>query len=371
MAPRRALLLLAASLLVIGMLAGLARVGAIRWGGAPVAEHGPLLVIGVFGTVIAIERAVALGKYWAQAAAACAALVGVGAVAHAPSFARVLAPIAALGLAAINLALWRRERGLAGALTLLASVLNLIGATGWASGHAVSESVPQWLAFFVLTIAAERLELSRLSPSPKEVRTILLGLSALLALASLPSRVHAELQARTFGVLIAAVGVWLLYYDVARRTVRIRGLPRFSAVAALLAAAWLVIAGGIAACKGLPTVGPDYDAVLHGVFVGFVLSMVFAHAFVIVPAVARFPVPYVSAAYLPLGFLHLTLSARIVGDLAGSPELRRAGALGNAITFVLLVAVILGSKLSTSELIRATFARVLPRRSSPAQKRVK
>ena len=38
--------------------------------------------------------------------------------------------------------------------------------------------------------------------------------------------------------------------------------------------------------------GPAYDAVVHAVFLGFTLSMIMAHAPVILPAVLRRPLPY-------------------------------------------------------------------------------
>src|SRR5690606_6301974 len=57
---RRGLLLVAAAAALTGVLAGLGRVGvALGWGPRFVLEHGPLLVLGTFATVIALERAVA------------------------------------------------------------------------------------------------------------------------------------------------------------------------------------------------------------------------------------------------------------------------------------------------------------------------
>jgi len=38
--------------------------------------------------------------------------------------------------------------------------------------------------------------------------------------------------------------------------------------------------------------GGGYDAVVHAIFLGFVISMVMAHAPVILPAVLRRPLPY-------------------------------------------------------------------------------
>lgn len=50
---------------------------ALGWGPSVAVQHGPLLVVGVFGTVISLERAVALAKPWAFAAPALSALGAV------------------------------------------------------------------------------------------------------------------------------------------------------------------------------------------------------------------------------------------------------------------------------------------------------
>ncbi|MBM3556130.1 MAG: hypothetical protein FJX47_11325, partial [Alphaproteobacteria bacterium] len=50
-----------------GLYVGLARIGALEGGLFPPALHGPLMVSGFFGTVIGLERAVALARLWAYA----------------------------------------------------------------------------------------------------------------------------------------------------------------------------------------------------------------------------------------------------------------------------------------------------------------
>ena len=43
---------------------------------------------------------------------------------------------------------------------------------------------------------------------------------------------------------------------------------------------------------------------IHALFLGFVISIVFGHAPVILPAVLRVPLPYRSVFYRPLAMLH-------------------------------------------------------------------
>ena len=77
--------------------------------------------------------------------------------------------------------------------------------------------------------------------------------------------------------------------------------------------------------------GPYYDAMLHTVFVGFVLAMIFGHAPIILPAIlGQTTSPYHPAFYAPLGLLHASLLLRTVGDLVGWWPGRRWGGLFNA-----------------------------------------
>jgi nitrite reductase (NO-forming) len=70
-----------------------------------------------------------------------------------------------------------------------------------------------------------------------------------------------------------------------------------------------------------------YDAALHALFLGFVMSMVFGHAPVILPAVLRISLPYRPVLYAPLALLHAAVAVRVAGDLAAADVVRTAGGL--------------------------------------------
>src|SRR5690625_7250829 len=82
----------------------------------------------------------------------------------------------------------------------------------------------------------------------------------------------------------------------------------------------ILIGGGLGLVYGLPIAGPLYDAILHIFFVGFVFSMIFAHAAVIIPSLTGKMVPYSNYFYLPLILLHLFLFVRVLRS-----EERRVG----------------------------------------------
>ncbi|MEO3827408.1 hypothetical protein [Actinomadura sp. B10D3] len=97
---------------------------------------------------------------------------------------------------------------------------------------------------------------------------------------------------------------------VARRTVRSPGLPCYAAACLLAGYLWLAVAGTIRLAAGRPSNSGLYDAALHAVFLGFVMSMVFGHAPVILPAVLRVRLPYHPVLYAPLVLLHASLLVR-------------------------------------------------------------
>jgi hypothetical protein len=93
----------------------------------------------------------------------------------------------------------------------------------------------------------------------------------------------------------------------------------------------------LAAVFGELSAGPRYDAVLHCLFLGFVFSMVFAHAPIILPAVTGAAVPYRPAFYAHLALLHASLVVRVVGDLTGWADGRQWGGMANVAAVVLFV----------------------------------
>jgi hypothetical protein len=141
-----------------------------------------------------------------------------------------------------------------------------------------------------------------------------------------------------FGLAMLALVVWLFRHDVATRLVRSTGLARYMAVCLLLGYGWLLVAGGIWLVGGPVTSGAAYDAVLHSVFLGFVMSMIMAHAPVILPAVARRPLPYHPVLAVPALLLHGSLVLRLwVGDALGDHDAWRVGGVLNIAAVLLFV----------------------------------
>ena len=83
--------------------------------------------------------------------------------------------------------------------------------------------------------------------------------------------------------------------------------------------------------------GPRYDAVLHTVFLGFVFSMIFGHAPIILPAVLTSIHEYRSIFYTHWALLHLSLIVRVIGDVAGWFAVRQWGGMFNVIALLLFL----------------------------------
>lgn len=76
--------------------------------------HGPVMVFGFVGTLVALERAVALGARWALLAPACSGLGAVTLLAGGQARAGwLLLSVAAVGLLGAYAALWRRQASVA------------------------------------------------------------------------------------------------------------------------------------------------------------------------------------------------------------------------------------------------------------------
>ncbi|MCU0674572.1 MAG: hypothetical protein MUE69_17495, partial [Myxococcota bacterium] len=106
---RRLLLVIVAATAITAVLGGLGRVGLFVSSTASLApRHGPAFVLGVFVTVIALERAVALGRALAYVAPILAAAGALGTLAGTPhaAYASLLASVALVGT---NVAIVRRQ----------------------------------------------------------------------------------------------------------------------------------------------------------------------------------------------------------------------------------------------------------------------
>ena len=160
----------------------------------------------------------------------------------------------------------------------------VIGNLAWLASGVLLPALPWWLAFLVLTIAAERLELTRLLPTPQ----------------------HAK---KLFPLCVAVIlaGATLSLFDTLGLQVFAAGLLRGElALPMLLTAISLAVAA-------------------------------------IPEALPRVKIPYHPVFYLPLLALHLSLLYRLAGAWQDGFQFRREAGLENALVLLLFIVVMLAS----------------------------
>ena len=342
--PARALLLVPGGVaLLAGLDAALLRLGLP----APVDTgrladvHGIVLVLGFVGTLIAVERAVASGRRWCYCAPA---LLGLGAILLVSPAPRQLAEVALLTgaalLVAVYVPLWRRSWDTAVLVQAAGAVLATGAALLWAAGLPVSELLG-WLAgFLILTIAGERLELARVAMVGTSAELLLGAATAAMVLGALAQLLWPTVGYALLGAAVLGIMFWLFRFDVAMRTVLTSGLTRYVAVCLLAGYGWLAVPGLTWLLVGPVRSGGGYDAVVHAVMLGFVLSMIMAHAPVILPAVLRRPLPYTPWMYGPVVLLHVSLLLRVaIGDARDVPWALQAGGVLNIVAVLAFAAV--------------------------------
>ncbi|ALJ22223.1 hypothetical protein [Microbacterium sp. No. 7] len=336
--PVRARLVLvvpAALLLVLGLAAGLVLLGVpVPTVGERMPDlHAPLLVFGFVGALVSLERAVALDAGWAYAAPALLATGALTTLSPAPLLIGQAIVTAGLLLhAGQYLAIWRRQAMTATAVQALGAVVAVAAAVAWCGGVPPSRLVPQLACFLILTIAGERLELARVGGPGEAAQRALFALSLAFATAALVTVAIAEITVPAAGALLIVLVAALVRVDVARATINATGLPRYIAVCVLTGYAWLAAAGAGWLLGGARTEGPVYDATTHAIFVGFVITMIMAHAPLVLPAVLRVRIAYHPALSAPVALLQLALLVRVVaGDAWAVPgALVTGGVLGVA-----------------------------------------
>lgn len=336
------LMLLGMLSLAAGLWTGISRLGweihELREG--LLALHGPLMICGFLGTVIGLERAVALERPWTYIAPF---LSGTGSflivLTEHEALGRLLITAGSLFFMIVFIAILRKQFAAFTVTMAIGALLWLIGNIFWLAGYPVYLVVFWWAGYLILTIAGERLDLSRLLSPSKSSYTIFFASVAVFLFGVVISMFLPETGIRLIGFGIAALTIWLVMHDIATKTVRMQGLTRFTAVCLLSGYFWLGVSGLFAIFTGSLIGGtPVYDATLHALFLGFVLAMIFGHAPIIFPAVLQVPIIYTPLFYLHLVLLELSLIVRVAGDLSGVVSAVKWGGLINVAALVLFLA---------------------------------
>jgi len=338
--------------LLSGLWAGLLRLG-WAW---PILHstlpgyHGPLMVSGFLGTLIGLERVVELSSRWAYLTPLSTALgVLVLLTGAQGSVGPLCMTVGSLGFVASGCVIMRRQPALFTIIMSLGGLAWLVGNGLWLAGWPIYHVVWWWVGFLLLTVVGERLETTRELPPVRGTQASFLGCTGVFLCGLVVSNVALDPGVRLAGVGILGLALWLLRYDISRRPDGQAGQPRFTWVCLLSGSLWLALSGTLALLSGGVMVGPSYDAMLHAFFLGFIVSMVFGHAPLILPAILRVQLPFRARFYVHLVLLHLSLLLRLIGDLAPWWPGRQWGGLLNALAFVVFLVNIASSVRTTPD----------------------
>jgi hypothetical protein len=341
------------AVLLVGMGAGLLRLG---WavpgiGAGAVTAHGPLMIGGVLGTLISLERVVALSAhdpnsrlgYLAPVLTISGAVLLVfGSAGMVP---KLLITLGSLGLIALFAVLVRKHIAPFTVVMMAGAGCWFVGNGLWLLGQPVYQVIHWWVAFLVLTIVGERLELSRVLRLTQRAQGLFAVATAVFFAGVILTIGQLGLGIRLAGVGEVLLALWLLRYDMARRTVRREGLPRFIALCLLVGYVWLGTGGVFGLLFGAVRAGVQYELLLHALLLGFVFSMIFGHALIIIPALAQRNVGFHAGFYLPLILLHGSLLLRVWGGLTTSMAVRQWGGMLNVIAIFSFMGMIVISVL--------------------------
>jgi hypothetical protein len=277
-------------------------------------QHGPLMIGGFFGTLIGLERGVALGRSWVFAAPTLSCLAAALAIAGAPTYVSGICFVAAASVLAVaSVIVLFQQPQLFTAVLALGAGCWAVGNACWMLGAPVADAAPWWLCFLVFTIAAERLDISRfIGVDTRGYVGFAACICLLLAGAAMGFYEIAGTLA--FGAGLVSLSVWLGLHDIAFRNPRRAAHLRYFGFCMFTGYVWLAVAGVALIVLPPAATAFGYDLLLHAVLLGFVLSMAFGHSVIVIPALTGARAPFHPGMYVGLTLLHLSVALRVTAD---------------------------------------------------------
>ncbi len=283
-------------LMLLGLYLGLVKAGLSLVPVLPTDYHAPFMVMGFLGIVISIERIVTFeGYHWYIPPV----LLFLGAITLNP----ILHILGAAGTVLIYAYLLKRYGiNLARTLMFVSSLFFLAGNVAFV--FSLEKAIALWAVYLIMVIIGERIDLSVLMSRSrwKDVSVVLI-----LSLLFVSFFFWKEVLV---GISLILLSLWAFKYDVVSvNAFRTKGLTRFMAVNLLLGYLWLLLTGLAWMFNW------NYDFMLHGILLGFVFSMIFAHAPIIFPTILGRRRGYNPILYLPVLFFHIGLLIRFFIDM--------------------------------------------------------
>jgi hypothetical protein len=321
--------------LLAGFLTGWIRIGINNFFpfNIPSGEHGAIMACSFLGTLICLEKTAAFPNRLALLIPAVNVLSLVFFLTGQSNAAYIMLVAGAAGLVTIYYLMYIKHKGIYILVMMAGALCYLIGNAILLKTSFYPAAVMWWIAFLFFTIAGERLELSKfvMIKNAFKKQSVLLVLLALF-ITGIIIPFHSA-GGYLLGISLILTAAWLIKYDTPRMLIKGEGQNFYSGLLLLTGYLWLALTGALMIYGAY--FGLFYDSSLHAFFLGFVFSMIFAHAPLILPAVLKLKVkPFGSSLYTWFVLLNLSLLVRVFGIYFGIAEFKSETGLVNGIAIL-------------------------------------
>lgn len=335
--------------LLTGILTGWLRIGVnnIVPFALPMGEHGALMACSFLGTLICLEKTVAYHNKTALLIPAVNAASLVFFITGQNNIAYMLLILGASGLVTIYYLMYIKHKGIYILVMMAGALCYLIGNAVLFKTSFYPAAVMWWIAFLFFTITGERLELSKFVMIKNAARRQAVLIAVLVMfVAGMIIPFHSA-GGYLLAVSLISTAVWLIRYDTPRMLIKGEGQNFYSGLLLLTGYIWLALTGILMAYGAY--FGLFYDSSLHAFFLGFVFSMIFAHAPLILPAVLKLSAkPFGKSLYIWFALLNISLVVRVFGIFFGITSYKSEAGIINGIAilgfFINMAAIAISEK---------------------------
>ncbi|MEM4280828.1 MAG: hypothetical protein QXT61_05300 [Candidatus Caldarchaeum sp.] len=266
----------------------------------PAQYHGALMAVGFLAALIAAERAISLTNVLMAVASIYFSSGGLLLAVGFKLLTDVLWMGGALAFMIWTIWMWLKFRGnFSNLFFTFAAVLLLVGVVFFILGFPRVSYGLAWAGFFAAFIVGERMDMLKITKA-SALSYVIAGLSLPVAAAG-SLFLSKNLMAAMFGLLLYSA----VRHDVALRFVMRPGFSRYLAIGLGTAYLWLAVS------TVLWSLAASLDIILHSIFLGFVGTMVFTHAPIILPAILKIKHIYSPSLYIPFTMLQASTAMRI------------------------------------------------------------
>lgn len=318
--------------MMTGIYCGIIRIGQPLPSSAylPVGHHGLVMTGSFLGTLICLERAAVYPDKRAWLSVILMAMSLPFFMLHQVSYGVLCLLAGSAGYAWISFNNYIKGKQRGDLIIATGAAFQLMAYIIFMLTNSYPNAFAGWLLFLILTIMGERLNLTRIFPMGKKALYEAYFWIFLLLISAIFYHQGSRI---ILGISLVGLAVWMLRHDIIRLNLKKGGHDHFLSLALLLAYLWLAVSGILSMLNMADSY--LYDAVLHSFFVGFVLSVILAHAPVIFPGLVGIQgTPFHPVMYIWLAGLHASLVIRIYGDLGGDFALRKVGGIYNGVFFL-------------------------------------